>query len=335
VEDGFPRLPSGCAIQLEEAAQRTVVEHLRRMLSSWKALGEDLVEDWPLATFLRRADLEPEELYLARKSFAQLRAQRGFLDHAPDHAITRALPRLLHVDDTERLTRWRRWLSQDQPPAADLSDPYQRMLFAALGQARRPLNELDAFLAELWSDPVILDEVRQLLGVLDDRRRHITHGLDGLPFRVHGTYSRDEVSAGLGEARRGKLLRTQSGVFKCDTHHCDVLFVTLEKDEKDFTPTTLYNDYPLSQRRFHWESQGTTRLESKTGRRYQQPPPGWRILLFVRQAKRDARKITMPYLFLGPVRCVSATGGRPIQIVWELDTPMPPGWFNTVKIAAG
>ena len=139
------------------------------------------------------------------------------------------------------------------------------MLFAALGQAKRPLDELGDFFAELWSDPVVLGEVRQLLGVLDDRRRKTTHALAGLPFQVHATYSRDEVSAGLVEVRKGKLLRTQGGVYKCEDHRCDVLFVTLEKDEKDFTPTTLYNDYPLSQRRFHWESQGTTRFESATG----------------------------------------------------------------------
>src|SRR5690606_21918272 len=119
-----------------------------------------------------------------------------------------------------------------------------------------------------------------------------TQALSGLAFRVHATYSRDEVSAGLVELRKGKLLRTQGGVYKCAPHRCDVLFVTLEKDEKDFTPTTLYNDYPLSQRRFHWESQAVTAFDSSTGRRYRQPPDDWRILLFVRQAKRDDRGLT-------------------------------------------
>ena len=155
-----------------------------------------------------------------------------------------------------------------------------------------------------------------------------------MPFQVHATYSRDEISAGLREVRKGKLLRTQGGVFACKQHRCDVLYVTLDKDEKDFTPTTLYNDYPLSQRRFHWESQSTTRLHSDTGRRYQDPPPDWRILLFARAAKKDERKLTAPYLFLGPVRCVSAGGDRPIQIVWELEREMPASWFAEGKIAA-
>ena len=335
VQDGFPRLPSGCSIQLEEEAQRAVLENIKRTLSRWDALAEDLVEDWPLGTFLARADVELDELYRERKSFSLLRSRRGYRTAAPDNAITRALPRLLHVDDVERLGRWGHWLGQGRPPAPDEADPHQRMLFAALGQARRPMAELGGFLDELWSDGGVLDEVRQLLGVLDDRRRRPTWGLPGLPFQVHATYARDEIAAGLGELRKGKLLRTQGGVLKCEAQRCDVLFVTLDKDEKDFTPTTLYNDYVMSPRRFHWESQGTTRLESKTGQRYRNPPPGWRILLFVREAKKDARGLTMPYLFLGPVRCVSATGERPIQIVWELEREMPAAWFNAVKIAAG
>jgi len=334
VESGFPRLPSGCSIQLEAEAQRSVLENLKQVLSNWGALADDLEEDWPLETFLERADVDLRELYLSGKCFAQLRHRRGFVPNAPESAVTRALPRLLHVDDGERLRRWRGWISHPRPPLADPSDPYQIMFFAALGQAQRPLHELGEFFASLWSDHVVLDEVRQLLGVLDDRRRKTTHVLPGLPFQVHATYSRDEVSAGLVEVRKGKLLRTQGGVYKCEAHQCDVLFVTLEKDEKDFTPTTLYNDYPMSKRRFHWESQGATRLESATGRRYRQPPPDWRILLFVRQAKSDERKLTMPYLFLGPVRCVSARGERPIEIVWELERPMPAAWFNEVKIAA-
>jgi len=332
VEDGFPRLPSGCSIHLEEEAQRSVLDNIKRTLSNWNALADDLEQDWPLSTFLDRADVDLRELYLNGKCFSHLRRQRGFISEVSDNAITR--PRLLHVDDLDRLSHWRRLLSKDRPPLPDPSDPRQLMLFAVLGQATRPLDELGDLLAELWSDRVVMDELRQLLQVLDDRRRKTTQALPGLPFQVHATYSRDEISAALLETRKGKLLRTQGGVLASAKHRCDVLYVTIEKDEKDFTPTTLYNDYPMSQRLFHWESQGTTRLESEPGRRYRNPPAGWRILLFVRSAKKDERKLTMPYLFLGPVRCVSASGERPIQIVWELEQEMPGGWYNAVKIAA-
>ncbi len=335
VEEGFPKLPSGCSIQLEQEAQASVLANIKSALSRWDHLAEDLVEDWPLATFLARADITLRELYLPRKSFSLLRRHRGYLADVPDNGIVRALPRVLHVDDEERLAAWRTWLRADRPPVADARDLNQMFLFASLGQAQRPIAELGDFLEEIWAHDGVLEELRQLFAVLDDRRRNRTFAMEGLPFRVHATYSRDEISAGLAEERGGKLLRTQSGVYKCDKHRCDVLYVTLEKDAEGFTPTTAYSDYVMSPRRFHWESQAGTRLESPTGQRYRDPADGWRILLFVRKARKDGRKQTMPYLFLGPVRCVSASGERPIQIVWALENAMPAGWFSDVKIAAG
>jgi superfamily II DNA or RNA helicase/HKD family nuclease len=338
VEEGFPRLPSGCSIALEREAEGAVLDNLRRSLSDWASLGDELAEDWGLEEFLRRAELEPSDLYREGRCFSELRSRRGFVGALADGPLKRSLPRLLHLDDEERLGRWRAWLERGPPPC-DPGDPYQRMLFAALGQAQRPLSELPRFFERLFhphgeSERALAGELGQLFALLDGRRRRPTLALPGLPFRTHATYARDEIVAGLGEVRGGKLLRTQAGVLACEARRCDVLFVTLEKDERDFTPTTLYHDYPLSQRRFHWESQSTTRRGSKTGQRYERPPDDWRILLFVRQAKTDARGVTMPYLLLGPVRCQSASGDRPIQIVWELEHTMPAGWFNEVKIAA-
>jgi len=168
------------------------------------------------------------------------------------------------------------------------------LLFAALGQEKRPLREHFAFWAELWQARELREELRQLLGVLEDRRRHQSLALERFPLRVHARYSRAEVSAALGlmSQKTGKLLSTQAGVFRCREHASDLLFVTLDKDERDFTPTTLYQDYPISPSVFHWESQGVTREDSETGRRYRRPPPGWRIMLLMRQAKRNARGLT-------------------------------------------
>ena len=205
------------------------------------------------------------------------------------------MSRLLHVDDARRLDTWRQWLAADQPPAADPADPLQLMLFASSGHVRRPVAELGDAFAELWAMPAIRAELVELLDELADRRRRPTWPMLDLPFCVHGTYSRDEISAGLRQVRKGKLLRTQGGVYKDDDASADIFYVTLQKDDKDFTPTTLYEDYPISPARFHWESQSKTRADSDTGRRYQDHASrGWRILLFVRQTKRDDRGITSP-----------------------------------------
>ena len=83
----------------------------------------------------------------------------------------------------------------------------------------------------------------------------------------------------------------------------DLLFVTLEKSDKDYSPTTRYADYPISPILFHWESQNTASPDTPTGRRYiEQPDRGTNVVLFVRERKRDSRGETLPYHCLGRAR---------------------------------
>lgn len=340
VEDGFPHLPAGCELQLDRDSRQAVLHNLRAAIQAGTSgLIDDLagLGDVGLRELLRRAEVELEEVYRPPLCLTVLKHRAGLRPGPPPESpVARALCRLLHVDDSARLDTWRRWLRADAPPPPAPEDPLTLMLFAAVGHARRPVSELAAAFAELWSMPDLRFELLELLDELADRRRRPTSPLAALPFRVHATYSRDEISAGLYEIRKGKLLRTQGGVYKHDATRSDILYVTLQKDEKGFTPTTLYNDYPLSPTRFHWESQSVTRADSATGRRYQEHADrGWRILLFVRQATRDSRRVTMPYLFLGPVRYVEHEGEKPMRIIWELERPMPPDFFRQVKVAAG
>ncbi len=348
VEEGFPHLPAGCDIQLEPQAKEAVLANIRHALStSRRALADDLraIGDVRLPAFVAGANVELEDVYArAGCSFVGLRHDAGFKSGpAPDDAIVRALPRLLHIDDDDRLDRYRGWLASESVPNLDVRDPWALMFFAALGLRDQPLSSMSAQLERLWAQADVREELLDLLDLIADRQRHRTWrlpeiaGAPALPFRIHGHYGRDEISGGLGQIRGEKLLRTQGGVLKCEDAAADVLYVEVDKDPKHYTPTTLYNDYAQSPTRFHWESQSLTRADSDTGRRYRglAVSSSWRILLFVRQTKEDARGFTSPYTFLGPVRCVSHQGERPMQIVWELERAMPSSFFSAIKIAAG
>ncbi len=339
VEEGFPNLPAGTELLLDRETQEVVLANLRNVVGGrTQELVADLVAmgDVSLADFLQGIDSQPEDLYTGGRTFTLLRQHADHTTSPPPEPNTaRAFARLLHVDDDERINTWSSWLAGPKPPPANPDDPLQLMLFALLGNVRRPVIELGLALQEFWSHDDLRNELHQLLQMLADRARRPTHGLDRLPFRIHGTYSRDEISAGLLQTRKGKLLRTQSGVYKDNASRCDVLYVTLEKNASEFTPTTLYEDYPISDTRFHWESQGVTRADSDTGQRYQNHEAmDWRILLFVRRAKKT-RSLTQPYLFLGPTRYVEHEDEKPMRIIWELDVPMPPGFYREAKIAAG
>lgn len=345
IEHGFPHLPPGCAITLDRQAREAVLDNLSQSLRiDRRSLSDELrrLGDVPLATFLRETGIDLADLYRGGRTFGDLRRAAGFPsrgDGPQSVALGRALGRWIHVDDIERLRTWRRWLAAPAPPA--IADPDSRegrlqcMLFAALGHAQRPLAELGDAFAELWDHGEIRHEAIALLDVLADGLRHLTHALPGddpAPVRVHGSYRLDEIMAAFGVARSGRIYRPRgSGVWYEAADDTDLLFVTLEKSADEYSPTTMYEDHPLSPTEFHWESQSTTSATSPTGRRY--VGGGGRVLLFARRTRKDERGETCAYLLLGTAKCARHEGERPMRIVWRLDRPMPPAWYAEVKIA--
>ncbi len=121
-----------------------------------------------------------------------------------------------------------------------------------------------------------------------------------------------------------------------ELHRTDIFFVTLDKSGDNFSPTTRYNDYPISPSRFHWESQSTTASTSPVGQRYVgHAARGSRVLLFVRELNDDERGESNPFVCLGPARYVSHQSSKPMQIIWDLERPMPPEIYDYSKAAAG
>lgn len=120
------------------------------------------------------------------------------------------------------------------------------------------------------------------------------------------------------------------GLATLDLGNVDAFFVTLKKSESDYSPTTMYQDYPISPMLFHWESQSTTSTHAPTGQRYLSGSST--VLLFVREQHKDEFG-TSPYLFAGPVSYVTHEGDRPIAITWKLQHALPSDFFNTVAVA--
>lgn len=132
-------------------------------------------------------------------------------------------------------------------------------------------------------------------------------------------------------------MRIQTGALHLKQRGVDLLFVTLEKSEEHYTPTSLYDDYPLSPTRFHWETQSTCHDETPAGRRYlaMTGEEKHQALLFVRQRPTTDRGETMPYVHLGPVIYRTHRGNRPMQIEWHLVHAMPMWLYQETKRAAG
>lgn len=352
IERGFPSLPSGCFIQLDRQSRDAVLQNIQDALGiGRRGLIEDLQQlnrergAIDLPSFLDETGTDLEDLYSGGWSWTKLRREAGLDRRAPseeEQQIERAFSRLLHIDDAWRLDGLRHLVAQPSPPQADPTDPLQRILYMLLGYVRRPLSELQRAWDHLWERPWLRAELRAILTLLDDRARRLTHRLEDhlapIPLRVHGTYTLDETMAAFDERnRKDGIKRIQTGVYYLERLRTDLLFVTLEKSERHYSPTTLYNDYPISDRLFHWESQSSVHESTPTGRRYLSIDghSDQRALLFVRQRRTDPRGETMPYTLLGPCTYRTHRGARPMQIEWNLTRAMPASFYQEIKLAAG
>jgi Domain of unknown function (DUF3427) len=115
----------------------------------------------------------------------------------------------------------------------------------------------------------------------------------------------------------------REGVLHLPDLPADVFFVTLQKTERDYSPTTMYQDYAINDRLFHWQSQSTTSSSSPTGLRYiEHQKRGYTVLLFGREQK-SRNGLAQSFFFLGPAHYVDHIGSRPMSITWRLDYPLP------------
>ena len=135
-----------------------------------------------------------------------------------------------------------------------------------------------------------------------------------------------------------KPATVREGVKWLPEKQLDVFFVTLNKADKDYSPSTMYKDYSINESLFHWQSQSTTAENSATGQRYiHHRAKGSRVLLFVREFKADTRfGGAGAYTYLGTVNYVKHEGSRPMNITWKLDCPIPAKFLKkTNKLVVG
>jgi hypothetical protein len=91
----------------------------------------------------------------------------------------------------------------------------------------------------------------------------------------------------------------------------------------------MYEDYFLDAEQFHWQSQSTTSEGSPVGQSYiHHQRLGKTILLFVREATRDEHRLTMGFVFCGPLEYSRHTGSRPMSVTWRMVHRAPASLYN-------
>ncbi|MEV1330920.1 DUF3427 domain-containing protein [Micromonospora costi] len=339
VAQDFPTLPSGCHIELDRVAKDVVLRNLERAVPSSKnSMVAELrrLGDVTLAEFLRDTGLEIEDVYrsAALGGWTGLRRLAGVETSTPgpdDRELGRAIGRMLHTDDPDRLALWERVASGGAVPKGRLLD----MLHFSLWGPNVPLSQRDERLARLRAEPARCAELLQIAEVLGERIHRVTEpiGLGHVPLRVHARYSRNEACAAFGMPNPGSL---REGVKWLPNEQADLFFVTLVKSEQHYSPTTMYADRAITDRLFQWESQSTTRSVSVTGQRYiNHEKLGSTVHLFLRETKVADRDLGAPaYLYAGPMTYQEHTGERPMRILWRLAHPLPADVYAAARAIA-
>ncbi|MGW3447440.1 DUF3427 domain-containing protein [Streptomyces sp. NPDC001076] len=350
-EHDFPLLPSGCQIILEGKAKDLVLENIRTQI---KATVQTLAKEVRafntpfLADYLRESRREIKELYKSSNSWTSVLRRAGLADlpeQAGEEHLLKRVHAFLHVDDLQRAEAYTRLLSDDAPSyeALDPTDAaYARMLFFNLWDKAGGFTSYAEGLESLREQQALRSELRQVLDHVMGQADHFPIPLQGphahIPLKIHSAYNRSEILAALGVARLGGQMPGSfaQGVLWDEANQTDALLITLEKNEKDFSPTVRYKDYALSPALFHWESQSTTADASPTGLRYQQHAQrGSHVLLFMRRYKDTDIGKAQPWMLLGPATYVQHEGSKPMAITWQLHHELPADVWSYSAINAG
>jgi superfamily II DNA or RNA helicase/HKD family nuclease len=341
IETGITRLPGSCYIRLDKESRKAVLENLKaqlqvsraRMIAELNALAVILGRRPTLIEYLAETRYELVDVYKPSiGGWYALLHDGGFLAEPPsagDVLLTKQFHHLLHVDSIRRLRFYQKQLSDAGATVEMFLELERRMIqmltFRLLqAEARQPGTDWHAGWTRLQQNELAGAEFKELCATLLDQVKFHTDerpSIEDCPLFLHRQYERDEVLVALGLPHLVGSFSAQTGRFWNEALHTEVLFVTLDKSEKTFSPSTRYEDFALSSTRFHWQSQSTTSEDSPTGQRYaRQRENGVRFMLFVRPKKSES------FLFLGPLRYVSHSGSRPMSIYWDLEYPMP-AWF--------
>ena len=188
----------------------------------------------------------------------------------------------------------------------------------------------DAF-QRLSKNPSILTDLHEILA-WSEAETSVGGIIPTLPFicslELHAQYGIRDIQAALGKANLTSAGLTGVGLLPFPSLKAYALLVTFQKTEREFSPSTMYADYPISRELLHWESQSNTAQHTETGQNLiHHDQRGYTILIFARDIT-ERNKCTVPFTYLGPSERVSFESERPIKIVWRLRYLMPVEMFE-------
>ena len=340
VENGFFNLPKGCFLQLEKQAKEYILRNLKsstntrvNLVAKIKYFAEDTGLELTLANFLRHNQLTLYDLYGKNgdRSFSRLKVEAGVTPdfiYKNEKMIMKRLPSVFHLNSKKLLLFLLQYIEK-----RDVNSEEEKSMLAIFYYSfyqshpeKEGFSSLEEGILQILSQSQYKDELKEILLYLYEsiETMEIENDFNFIsPLGVHCNYTTSQVLAGLGYYNESSSPAFREGVKYLEDKNLDIFFITLNKSEKDFSPSTLYDDYAINERLFHWQTQSRIAEGSKTAERYiNHKKNNHQIALFVREYKKE-NGYTSPFVFLGTADYVRHYGSRPMSFIWGLKEEMP------------
>ena len=365
IKNGFVFLPRGCSITMEKQAQEYILKNIKEAIFNLQRLRretqffkqntgreltiENFIDnfglDWRIIHKKHRWEKKDVPGSWARLKFESRISVEGFDGKSKyTQLLEGGISRLYHTNSYDYLTY------------------LEKLISRGMHQVENPTNRekkfLELFYYTIWMDDI--EKVGKTYGMRFDSIDKAVLSLAGMSWvmeeltclvrirlaglskttkwfsvddaaeiELYGCYSADEVHL-LLESKLGRwqVFGTQYNMER----KFAMVFVTLNKSDKEYSPSTLYEDYAISADQFHWQSKNDVTIDSDDGQRIiQQRQNDWKYILFVRDSKKDEYGNTNGYYCLGFMDYHESHGERPMNVIWDMRKPIPGFLLESAK----
>lgn len=355
IEDDFPHLPLGCTIILEKKAKDFILDNIRKATSLNRNQLLNKIRNYKHQTTLPLSLNNfstfyhiPLQLIYKRGSWKRLCAIAEQIEDYPEtneKEITRAISiKWLSCNSNSYfefiLSLAKKNFNVSLNQLSEQERTMCLMLHYDVWQNHAGFASLEKSIHSIGKNKILTQEIIEVLEILIDKIDFIEKQISlpySQPLKVHGRYTRDQILSAFGFQTFEQKSSIREGVAFSEEKNTELLFITLNKSEKNFSPTTLYEDFAISENLFHWQSQNASRPDSGKGLSYlQHKENDKKILIFIRERNEDEFGNKMGFVFIGEGNIKEHYGSKPMSIKWELNEPMPPFlWKDSAKMAVG
>ncbi|QDH78403.1 DUF3427 domain-containing protein [Echinicola soli] len=347
IEDNFPHLPLGCSIVLEKKAKESILKNIqaafnpsrKKLIEKIQLFEHQFTLELTLSNFIEVHHIPLAVIY-KKGAWSRLCEEAGKLESFNNvnekNFVSCVLKKWLSTSAPTYFKFLLKLAKKNFNISLNELVPVEKIMCTMLHydfwQKEGGFNSLEESIKAIGKNNVIVKEIIEVLTILEDKVSFLEIDIK-LPYiqplKVHARYTRDQILAAFKLNTFDNKSPNREGVAENPNINSELLFVDLKKTEKDFSPTTMYDDYAINESLFHWQSQNSARPDKGKGLSYvNHKSKKKRVLLFVREQAKDEFNNTMGYVFIGEGNLSEHYGSKPMNIKWKLEEPIPSYLWN-------